>query len=304
MIWFVMLLVGLLAGVSTPHEVLAQRYDVFAVRYGTIEGFPLRGLLPQAPEGETLDIAMAFWVIRGEGRVVLVDSGFFREAWLDRYTFRDYRRPDAALAALSIAPDEVTDLVVTHAHWDHMGGIELFPDATLWIQAEEYAYYTGPAWQEGGRNGGIDPEDIRHLVERNLEGSVRLVEGDGVEVLPGITVFTGARHTFASQYVRVESDVPVILASDNAYLYRALDEERASATFSPQDRPGNVAAGRRMRELAGEAGRVVPGHDPGQFERFPQVAEGVVRIAGDGFPGGSGDEPPPPSRQWRHGAGR
>ncbi len=275
-------LVGLLAVVPTPDEALAQRYDVFAVRYGTIEGFPLRGLLPDAPEGETIDIAMAFWVIRGEGRVVLVDTGFFRESWLDRYTFLDYRRPDEALAALSIAPGEVTDVVVTHAHWDHMGGIELFPEATIWIQAGEYAYYTGPAWQEGGRSGGIDPTDIRHLVERNLQGSVRLVEGDGVEILPGITVYTGARHTFASQYVRVQSDVPVVLASDNAYLYRALEEERASATFSPRDGSGNVEAGRRMVELAGDPARVVPGHDPRQFERFPRLAEGVVRIAGGG----------------------
>ena len=281
------LLVTLLAVLSTPHDALAQRYDVFAVRYGTIEGFPLRGLLPDAPEGETLDIAMAFWVVRGEGRVVLVDSGFFRESWLERYTFRDYRPPDEALAALSIAPDEVTDVVVTHAHWDHMGGIELFPEATLWIQAAEYAYYTGPAWQEGGRNGGIDPADIQHLVDRNLQGSLRMVEGDGVEVMPGITVYTGARHTFSSQYVRVQSDVPVVLASDNAYLYRALDEGRASATFSPEDRPGNVEAGRRMAELAGNGGLVVPGHDPAQFERFPEVADGVVRIAGGAIPPGT-----------------
>jgi glyoxylase-like metal-dependent hydrolase (beta-lactamase superfamily II) len=279
------LLVALLVGASAPREVQAQRYDVFAVRYGTIEDFPLRGLLPDAPEGETLDIAMAFWVIRGEGRVVLVDSGFFRESWLERYTFRDYRRPEEAIAALSITPDEVTDVVVTHAHWDHMGGIELFPEATLWIQAAEYAYYTGPAWQEDGRSGGIDPDDVRHLVDRNLQGSLRLVEGDSVEVIPGITVFTGARHTFASQYVRVQGEVPVVLASDNAYLYRALDEERASATFSPRDRPGNVDAGRRMGELAGSGGHVVPGHDPAQFQRFPEVADGVVRIAGSGSGG-------------------
>jgi hypothetical protein len=69
-----------------------------------------------------------------------------------------------------------------------------------------------------------------------------------------------------------------VLASDNAYLYRALSEHRASATFSPDDRPGNVTAGRRMVELAGSPERVVPGHDPEMFDRFEVVGRGVVRI--------------------------
>jgi glyoxylase-like metal-dependent hydrolase (beta-lactamase superfamily II) len=259
--------------------------EIYAVRYGSIPGFPTSGLLPDAPEGETMDIAMAFWVIRSEDRVVLFDSGFFRDRWLERFTVTGFVRPDRALAPLGIAPDDVTDVVVSHAHWDHMGGVELFPGATIWIQRDEYVYYTATAWQAGGRTGGIDAEDVRHLVARNTEGLVRLVDGDGVEILPGLTVHTGARHTYASQYMVV--DVPGgdgaqadrwVLASDNAHLYRALDERRASATFSPDDRAGNVAAGRRMIELAGSPERVVPGHDPEMFERFETVAEGVVRI--------------------------
>jgi glyoxylase-like metal-dependent hydrolase (beta-lactamase superfamily II) len=103
------------------------------------------------------------------------------------------------------------------------------------------------------------------------------VDGDDVEMLPGIRAYTGARHTFASQYIRVAGDKPFVLASDNCYLDRNLREHKASATFSEADEAGNVKNQARMIELAGSAERVVPGHDPAQFTRFP--AEGrIARI--------------------------
>lgn len=272
---------GLLLGaalltVSAP--VRAQEYEILAARYATVEGFALRSLLPDAPQGETIDIAMAIWVIRGDGRVVLFDSGFFRASWLERFNVRGYERPDQVLARAGVKAADVTDVVVSHAHWDHMGGIELFPNATIWIQDDEYAYYTGAAWQTGGSNGGIDRADIAHLVERNMAGKVRLIAGDSVEILPALTVFTGARHTYASQYLLVDGSPRFVLASDNAYLYRGIAERRASATFSADDRAGNAAAIARMVALAGDASRVIPGHDAEQFRRFPIVADGVVRI--------------------------
>ena len=268
----------LATALSAPVSVVAQSYDISAIRYGDIEGFPLSGLVPDAPEGETVDIALAFWLIRSADRVVLFDSGFFRESWFDRFDIAGYVRPDEALARAGVSADAVTDIVVSHAHWDHMGGVELFPEATVWIQAEEYRYYTGPAWQEGGGRGGIDRADILHLVERNLAGRLRLVEGTGVEILPGILVHTGARHTYASQFLEVRGEPTWVLASDNAYLYLNLRERRAGATFSPSDRDGNLRALDRMLALAGDTLHVIPGHDAQVFRRFPSQAAGVVRI--------------------------
>ena len=79
----------------------------------------------------------------------------------------------------------------------------------MWIQKEEYRYYTMEAWQPGGDHGGIDPEDAKELVQLNTEGRMHLVDGDNVEIFPGIRAYTGARHTYASQYLRVDrkSDV-------------------------------------------------------------------------------------------------
>ncbi|GMV06861.1 MAG: MBL fold metallo-hydrolase [Gemmatimonadota bacterium] len=272
---------ALLATPLVPARAAAQgpaAYTIEAVRYATVRGFRTAGLVMDADPAERMDIAMVFWLVRGEGRVVLFDSGFHRERWFSAgFDVADYLRPDSALMLVGVLPEDVTDLVVSHAHWDHMGGIDLFPGATVHIQREEYAYYAGPAWREGGRHGGIDEEDIVALVRRNMAGKVALVDGDDVEVLPGIRAYTGARHTYASQYVVVEGAEPYVLASDNCYLFRNLETRAAGATFTPEDRAGNVAALERMERLAGSPARVVPGHDPLQFQRFPTEGR-VARI--------------------------
>jgi glyoxylase-like metal-dependent hydrolase (beta-lactamase superfamily II) len=252
-------------------------YSIDAIRYGTLPSFPVSNLVTGAPRDERIDAAFIVWLIRGEGRTILFDAGFHRARWIQQFNVSDFIRPDSAVRLAGVDPASVTDIIVSHAHWDHMGGIDLFPNATIHIQKDEFAYYTGTAWQEGGRRGGIDAEDVLELVRRNTAGKVRLVAGDSAEVLPGIYAFTGARHTFASQYIRIDGDQPFVLASDNCYLYRNLETRTAGATFDPADRAGNVAALERMAALAGSPARVVPGHDPLQFQRYPANGR-VARI--------------------------
>ncbi|HEY7573806.1 MAG TPA: N-acyl homoserine lactonase family protein [Thermoanaerobaculia bacterium] len=256
-----------LAAADSPAP--APAYSIQAIRYATVPAFPVSELVIGAPEGEKLDIAMVFWLIRGGGRNVLFDCGFHREQWFRHFQIVDYVRPDEAVMLAGVRPEEITDIVVSHAHWDHMGGVDLFPKATVWIQKQEYAYYTGDAWQPGGSHGGIDPDDVKALLSLNTQGRLRLVDGDDVEILPGLRVYTGSRHTFASQYLRVGGENPFVLASDNCYLYKNLTERKASATFRDEDRPANIAQQARMIELAGSADRVVPGHDPKQFVKYP-----------------------------------
>src|ERR1700738_3729051 len=256
-----LLLVVSLFGAAGISAAGGPEYSIQAIRYASSPGFPVSGLVMGAPANEKIDIAMVVWLIRGGGRNILFDSGFHRESWLKYFSMTDFARPDEAVRSAGVKPEEITDVVINHAHWDHMGAIDLFPKATVWIQREEFRYYTGEAWQAGGQHGGIDPEDVKELVRLNTEGWLRLVDGDNVEISPGIRAYTGARHTFASQYIRVEGSPNFVLASDNCYLYRNLAEHKASAMFSEADQPRNVKNHARMIELAGSPDRVVPGHD-------------------------------------------
>jgi hypothetical protein len=168
-------------------------YSIEAIRYGVSPDIPVGALVVGGPKFEKVDVDFVVWLIRGGGRNILFDSGFHRERWFKQWKITDYLRPDEAVRPAGVKPEEVTDVVISHAHWDHMGGIDLFPKATVWIQRDEFRYYTGDAWQTGGHNGGIDPDDIQQLVRLNTEGRLRLVDGDDVEILPGISAFVGSR---------------------------------------------------------------------------------------------------------------
>jgi glyoxylase-like metal-dependent hydrolase (beta-lactamase superfamily II) len=251
------------AGSPTPE------YSIQAIRYADSADQPVGELVMGASMNEKVDIAMVIWLVRGGGKNILFDSGFHRDTFLKEFPAQHFIRPDEAVKLAGVKPEEVTDIVISHAHWDHLGGIDLFPKAAVWIQKEEFRYYTGEAWQPGGDHGGIDPEDAQELVRLNTEGRLHLVDGDNVEIFPGIRAYTGARHTYASQYIRVEGNPPYILASDNCYLYRNLTEHKASATFSDADHAANIKNQARMIELAGSVDRILPGHDALQFQKFP-----------------------------------
>jgi glyoxylase-like metal-dependent hydrolase (beta-lactamase superfamily II) len=246
-------------------------YSIEAIRYAISPDVPVAELVVNGPKDQKVDIAMVVWLIRGGGHTILFDSGFHRQKYMDQFHPTDFLSPEKAVQEAGVDPASVTDIIISHAHWDHMDGIDLFPAATIWIQKAEYEYYTGAAWQTGGRHGGIESEDVQELLRRNIAGKVRMVDGDDKEILPGIRAYTGARHTYASQYIRVDGQPVFVLASDNCYLYENLKSHRASATFLPTDAPGNIAAQQRMIELAGSVERVVPGHDLEQFTRFPTV---------------------------------
>lgn len=256
-------------------QTAAPNYSIEAIRYATAED-EVAGLVMGAPKGEKINIAMVIWLIRGGGHNILFDSGYHRETFTKYFPSTGYLRPDEAVKLAGVQPDEVTDIVISHAHWDHIGGIDLFPKAKVWIQKEEYRYYTGEAWHEKGNHGGIDPEDMQALLRVNTEGRLRLVNGDNVEIFPGIRAYTGGHHTYAAQYIRVDGNPPFVLASDNCYLYRNLAEHKASATFSDEFWPANIKNQQRMIELAGSADRVVPGHDAEQFKKYPTSGDGRI----------------------------
>jgi glyoxylase-like metal-dependent hydrolase (beta-lactamase superfamily II) len=244
-------------------------YSIDAIRFADSPRHSVAELVVGAPKAEQVNVVFTLWLIRGGGRNILFDSGFHRARWFKELVIRNFLSPEEAVRLAGVAPDAVTDIIISHAHWDHLGGIDLFPKARIWIQKDEYRYYVGEAWQPGGHHEGIDPDDVRELVRLNVDGRVNLIDGDRVEIIPGIVAYTGARHTYASEYIRIAGNPPFVLASDNAYLYRNLAEHKASGTFSNADLAANIANQGRMIELAGSPDRVIPGHDALQFVRFP-----------------------------------
>jgi N-acyl homoserine lactone hydrolase len=116
-------------------------------------------------------------LLRGHGRVVLIDTGSFGQ----RQLIQD------RLAAHGLSPADVTDVLLTHAHWDHSVNWVMFPRAKVFIDRTELAWSIAQPW-------GTTP--VPELYVRELERSTQTVRiGPGEVVVPGISVHAAPGHT-------------------------------------------------------------------------------------------------------------
>jgi len=250
--------------------------EIYGIRYATLKDFSVAGLVAGADKDRKMDIAMYVWLIKGGGKNILFDSGFYRDKFVRRWHPSEFTKPSEAIQAAGLNADDVTDVIISHIHWDHADGFDLFPKAKIWIQKEELEYYSGDAWQ-GKRGAGADAEDVLGLVKLNTEGKVGLVHGDAQEIIPGIVCYTGGKHTYQSQYIGVKTSAgTVVLASDNVYLYENLEKHVPIA--ATLDAESNLRAQDRMKQLAAKEALILPGHDPAVMKKFHEVAPTVVRI--------------------------
>jgi glyoxylase-like metal-dependent hydrolase (beta-lactamase superfamily II) len=265
-----------LLGASQP-----PRYHIYGLHFATERDIPLHYFVPHVDTTLKLDCADIIWVLEPAGaskRVVLFDAGYYRQKLLDQAKPVPYERPSEAIGKVGLTPDAVTDIIISHVHWDHLDGVDLFPKAHIWIQKDEYEHYIDAQGKPLAR--GIDTADAAMLAALWREGRVTLIDGDDKEIIPGITVYTGGRHTYASQYIGVKNRAgTVVLASDDAVTYQNLERHIAIwATFAPGDSTMNLEAQDRMRRIASDPTLIFPGHDPAIFTRFPTPGNGVAKI--------------------------
>src|SRR5215472_6909705 len=251
-------------------------YEVYGIRYATLKDFRVSGLVKGADPARRMDIAMMIWLIKGQGHTILFDAGFYREQFMKQWKPADYQRPDAAIAVAGLKPEDITDVIISHIHWDHADGFDLFPKAKIWIQKEELEYYAGEAWQ-GHTRTAADPDVLLSLVRRNTMGKVNLVNGDAQEIYPGITAYIGGKHTWQSQYITVNTAAgTVVLASDNVYMYENLEKHVAIA--ATLDETSNLRTQDRMKKQASSERLILPGHDPAIMTGFKEIAPRFIKI--------------------------
>ncbi|MBW0115026.1 N-acyl homoserine lactonase family protein [Pseudonocardia abyssalis] len=252
-----------IAGVGSAYEVLAVRYGTrTATKAESYLNFHLYG----EPD-ESFAMDYFFWLVRGPERTVLVDCGFGAEAGRrrGRTTLVD---PVSALSALGVEPDDVDQLVVTHAHYDHIGNLHRFPNAEVVIARREYDFWTGPYAQRLQFAHSAEADELAHLSTVRAQGRLRLVE-DRLDLAPGIELVVVGGHTPGQLVVQVAADGPgaVVLAADALHFYEELERDRPF--FVVADLVEMYRAFDVLREMSEDPGRlVVAGHDADVGTRF------------------------------------
>ena len=185
--------------------------------------------------------------------------------------------PGEALKPFGLNPEDVTEIIVTHLHFDHAGGLHLFPNAQLHLQTAEMAYATGPCMCHDALRFPFTVGHVVEAVKRLYSGKVTFHDGDS-EIAEGITVHRIGGHTKGMQAVRIRTQAGwLVLASDAAHFYgNFLQGVPFPIVVDMQDMLDGFAT---IRALASAPKLVVPGHDPLVRQHFPAgMADHITRL--------------------------
>ena len=216
------------------------------------------------------------WLLRRGETSILVDTGY-DSVEASRRARPIRLDPGAALAPFGLTPDKIDQVIVTHLHYDHAGGLHLFPNATLHLQAGEMAYATGPCMCHDVLRMPFTADHVCEAVRRVYSGRVIFYEGEG-QIDDGVTVHCLGGHSRGLQVVRVRTSAGwLVLASDATHFYENLWRRKPfPIVVDLEDMLRGFAT---LERLASSRDLIVPGHDPLVRTIFPQgPAEYITRL--------------------------
>ena len=209
---------------------------------------------------ERVRIPVTCYLVRASDVTILFDTGLSPRAVAGLVrtdplaSFEDRDLLVHRLDSLGLEPKDVDLVVLSHLHFDHAGGAELFSASELVVQQDEYAYAHYPA-------AFFAPFYYRKNFD--LPGyRWRLLDGDA-ELAPGVTALRSDGHTPGHQSLLVElpESGPVILAGDCCYWKRSIDEEiPPGVVWDPTRAVHSIQRLKTIARLTG--GRIFPSHDP------------------------------------------
>ena len=261
------------------------KYEVFALRYGTRDARSSSHFLGGDPHDVPMPMDYFVWVAVGPDKTFVIDTGMTQEDAIERKrTFLCC--PADTLSEVGIKAGEVSDVILTHLHYDHAGNFSKFPAATFHLQDREMEYATGRFMGYKKTAHSFDVDDVTGLVRANFAGRVQFHDGES-ELAPGISVHRLGGHTPGMQCVRVNTARgTVVLASDTSHFYENFVNYRPYVNVVNQ---AEMLDGyRSLRRLADSLDHIVPGHDPLVMKKYPAMSkatEGLV-IRLDVAPGG------------------
>lgn len=194
-------------------------YEIHSIETGhfALDGGAMFGVVPWVfwsktnppDERQRITLAARCWLVRGNGRTILVDDGNGTK-WPDK--LKDIYKLDnskdnliSSLKKFGITPSDVTDVILTHLHFDHAGGsttmengkpVPTFPNAKYYVQEKHWELSQNPTEKD---RGSFMKDDFMPLMQH---GVLELVDGE-FEIFPGIEVLVCNGHTSAQQLPKI-----------------------------------------------------------------------------------------------------
>lgn len=203
-----------------------------------LDGGAMFGVVPKvvwektnpADERNRIQLAMRSLLVETNDRVILIDAGVgdkYDAKFTDTYGIHLHPCLLESLLACGKKPTDITDIVITHFHFDHAGGLTrlrngvtdfrpnspdkvelVFPNARVWAQKKNYEWALKPSEKD---RASFFTENFLPIKEA---GKLELLQGDE-EIIPGIKIWNGTNHTPGHQIVELATDDgPLVFCGD------------------------------------------------------------------------------------------
>ena len=179
-----------------------------------LDGGAMFGIIPKplwnkvhpADDQNRIDLALRLLLIKTESKIILIDTGigdYHDEKFESRFAIVGKKSPlELALQEIGISPLDITDLVISHLHFDHVGGIGKFtdgqmnpvlPNATVHLHKDHYAYSKNPTQRD---TGSFQSEYYEPIIEwYKTRNKLHLIEGMQGEIMPELKFKCSMGHT-------------------------------------------------------------------------------------------------------------
>lgn len=278
-----------------------SQYSIWVLEYSYAAKHNKSAAIYGAHNQGHIKLPYCYALIKGNGHVAMVDVGYNHKAYGkhlgDKFGVENWHSPKTVLNQIGLSPEDVDTVFVTHAHFDHFGNVEDFPNAKFYIQEREIAKWI---WAMSLPDRlrwlmvAMDPGDIIRGVELAAQKRLTCIDGSMANVLPNIDLHAAYdSHTFGSMWVSVRNDGNSqsgdtwVLAGDLVYTFDNLRGSGAVVDLETMYVPVGLAVGSQtnlllateamMKEVGYDSRRVIPVHEERLKDEFPS------RIAGNGL---------------------
>ncbi len=181
------------------------------IHYGDTT-LPESSILPGGDPHRAVPIIFSVFLVQTEKKRILVDAGC---ETMPGFVMHNFTTPMAVLREHGVAAEEITDVVITHAHHDHVECVKYFPRATVHIQEDEYR---------------IGSEYLK-------ENTIVRPFAESVVVDEGVTAIRVGGHSVGSCVVECEWNGRIhVLCGDECYTFSNLKQRIPTAsTVSPDN---------------------------------------------------------------------
>jgi glyoxylase-like metal-dependent hydrolase (beta-lactamase superfamily II) len=258
----------------------APAYEIYALKYAGPFTSKLAMVLWMEGWNEEIERNYYLWAIKHKDEFIVVDTGT-GVTLAEKRKLKNYVNPVEMLAKIGANESNVKKIIITHIHFDHVGGVEMFPkaypQAKFYVQKKEYDFWLkNPLAKKKPFLGISDEEGNKKVAELVESGRAVLVDGDK-NLQPGIDLVLAPGHTVGLQAVAVNTEKgKAILASDCAHIARSFKEDIPSCLIT--DFLAWLKTYEKLRAMT-SLDLIFPGHDTLMLTNYPKVADDVTRLA-------------------------